>query len=129
MRGTWCGACCVGQTLRGSLSPSLLTDERPGARPLYVLQLQSTVLAIASPGHLQQHCARLRAQGAHQAPPRGRPWFQFWRPRTQRAYSYKLVLEPGEPQGIPRAVLCHLHTGQLPDDPEQLIWVSASGAH
>ncbi len=45
---------------------------------------------------------------------------------TMPAYEYRLTLFPGEPEGVPKAVLRHLYTGALPDDPEQLIWVSNS---
>ncbi len=45
---------------------------------------------------------------------------------SQRVYAYNLALFPGEPEGVPKAVLCHLYTGALPDDPEQLIWVSVA---
>ncbi len=39
-------------------------------------------------------------------------------------YTWTLRLLPGEPQSVPQAVLCHVYTGELPDDPETLIWVS-----
>ncbi len=50
-------------------------------------------------------------------------------PPISSLYDYKLILFPGEPEGVPRAVLHHLYTGDLPTDTEQLIWVSTGAQH
>ncbi len=116
----------------------LFADAAQDAEPLYTLKLQSALLAIASPGHFKEHCTRLREEAAQSKPveaaPKRRKNARVSTQTTdsdakqQQPYGYKLFLEPGEPQEVPRAVLCHLHTGELPDDPEQLIWVSVSSA-
>ncbi len=45
--------------------------------------------------------------------------------RAEQEPAYRLTLFPGEPEDVPKAVLCHLYTGALPKAPVQLIWVSS----
>lgn len=114
----------------------------PDTAPLYTLKLQSVVLAAASPGHFRSYCTRLRWEGGGSSSAPAGKQRKPARVGTKRrasdtadqdtqsnvapgqAYAYKLTLLPGEPESVPKAVLCHLYTGALPDDPDQLIWVS-----
>ncbi len=124
---------------------SSLADADPGSEPLYSLTLHSLVLAAASPGHFKGHCERQREDGAVPLPTKrtvgvkrsaqemattdethgdARAEVQMDSQPAAPSFDYRLTLFPGEPEGVPKTVLCHLYTGVVPDEPEQLIWVS-----
>ncbi len=112
-----------------------LADAKLDTEALYSLSLHALVLAAASPGHFRGHCIRQRREAATQpekqqgkkgkkAAGTKRRASDTTDQDVRRAVSeYRLVLFPREPENVPKAVLCHLYTGALPDDPEELIWV------
>ncbi len=104
-------------------------DADEDSQPLYTLSLHSLVLAEASPGHLRGHCVRSKEQAEEQGAPtvgakRARPDGP-----ADEVLNYKVHLVPGEPQTAPEAVMKHLYTGELPEDPELLIGVRVRAMH
>ncbi len=96
------------------------------------------MLGTASPGHFRGHCIRRKENDIHVAPKAsgakrqrdaaeadpGHVQVHIHIQTAAPLYSYRLSIFTSEPEVVPRAVLCHLYTGALPDDPDQLIWVS-----
>ncbi len=110
----------------GACACCACADADADAEPLYTLALHSVVLAGASPGHLRAHCLRRTETETSQDTDHVHVHVHIHTSSSvpKHMYEYRLTLLHGEPETVPKAVLCHLYTGALPDDPEQLIWVS-----
>ncbi len=118
-----------------------LADAPTDAEPLYSMKLHSFVLAGSSPGHFRGHCTRLKEgsapQSDGQAPSDSDAAEQADEALNNKCtggaaaaaaaagpFEYRLSLFPGEPEDVPKEVLCNLYTVALPDNPVKLIWVS-----
>ncbi len=105
-----------------------IADAGPDAEPLDSIHVPSLLLASASPGNFRGHSERLKEQLKRGTSTEAKKRRVSGSTDAGAGEQYRCTLFPGEPEVVPRATLQHLTKGEVPDDPEQLVWVSTQSA-